>query len=252
MKRTITFLSLLWAVMSSLADNIQIGDLYYTFSGTQATVTYKYQGSYYDCWGQCYRNYSYTIPETVTYLGQVYDVKRIGDRAFGNISPELHGAYFGKIHLAESIETICNYAFYNCKNLTEIIIPQNVSNMGISENGMWHTNVFEGCNNLRKIFYTSSTPPNGWVASDITYVPNKKIYGNPTYTINNPSIIEMITFAENEFIYSGQAPTTSYTNNVEGYDVSLSMPTLKIDVGNHEELIPVTFTKEGEEPAQLQ
>lgn len=53
-------------------------------------------------------------------------------------------------------------------------------------------------------------------------------------------------FTESVFDYTGQAPTTTWTNNVEGYDASLSMPTLKSGVGSYEELIPVTFTKSDE------
>ena len=68
-------------------------------------------------------------------------------------------------------------------------------------------------------------------------------YSSPTHSINNAHIIEMISFAKNEFDYTGQRPTTTWTNNVDGYTATLTMPTLKIDAGTYEEIIPATFTK---------
>ena len=56
----------------------------------------------------------------------------------------------------------------------------------------------------------------------------------------------MIIFDKTEFEYTGQSPTTTWTNNVEGYSASLSMSSLSGEVGNHEEWIPVTFAKDGE------
>ena len=56
----------------------------------------------------------------------------------------------------------------------------------------------------------------------------------------------MISFAKKEFTYTGQSPTTAWTNNVDGYTASLNLSGLNKEVGNHEALIPVTFTK-GEE-----
>ena len=49
-----------------------------------------------------------------------------------------------------------------------------------------------------------------------------------------------------KFVYSGHAPVTTYTNNVEGYTASLTMPVLDSEIGSYEVVIPVTFTKGNE------
>ena len=77
----------------------------------------------------------------------------------------------------------------------------------------------------------------------MTYVPDKQAYNSPGHSINDAHVYEMITFDKNEFEYSGYAPSTTWTNNISGYTASLSMSALNGDVGNHEEWIPVTFTK---------
>lgn len=56
----------------------------------------------------------------------------------------------------------------------------------------------------------------------------------------------MISFDQSTFTYTGQAPTTTWTNNVDGYTASLTMPTLEKDAGSYVAYIPVTFTKGSE------
>lgn len=56
----------------------------------------------------------------------------------------------------------------------------------------------------------------------------------------------MISFGQNIFTYTGQSPTTTWTNNVDGYTASLTMPTLEKDAGSYIAYIPVTFTKGSE------
>lgn len=233
-----------------IAENILIGDMYYEFSGTQAIVTHKRQGQYSDSWGACYVNDEYTIPETVIYGGLTYDVKRIGSYAFGSMNGINDAAKFRRIHLSESIDVIEKGAFNYCGNLIEIVIPSSVDTMQIHQiiqgGVLKDVNVFSGCNLLRKIIYTSETPPSGWVATDLTYVPNINDYGEPHGRINNPAVFEMITFLENEFTYTGYTPNVSWINNIEGYTASLDLSSLNIDVGTYEHYIPVTYTNDFE------
>ena len=93
------------------------------------------------------------------------------------------------------------------------------------------------------MIYLSETPPSGWCATSFTYVPNINNYDKPTYSWGDASIIPMIAFGENEFVYTGNIPQTTWTNNIVGYEASLEMPTLQKDVGKYQEIIPVTFTK---------
>lgn len=98
------------------------------------------------------------------------------------------------------------------------------------------------CDMLRTIVYLSATPPSGWTATSNTYVPSKKTYSKPSFSINNANIIEMISFSGDTFTYTGKAPNVTWTNNVEGYTAKLTMPTLHSEVGTYEEIISATFT----------
>ena len=62
------------------------------------------------------------IPETILLKGVTYPVGAIAENAFANSA-------LAKITIPISVTTIGENAFENCKNLTEIIIPQTVSNV---------------------------------------------------------------------------------------------------------------------------
>ena len=225
-------------IHKSLAQTIvNIEGLYYSLSGTTASVTYVNTTS------SIYTNDSYIIPSTISYGGLDYTVDKIGDYAFapmrGNdIYYDGESSTASIIILPNTIKSIGKYAFFKCKNLIQIIIPSSVQSIG--------SNSFIGCNTLRRIIYLRPTAPTNWVATDLTYVPDKQSYSSPPQSINNASVFEMISFDQSKFDYTGQAITTTWVNNVDGYSASLSMPALNSEVGNHEEWIPVTFTKEGE------
>ena len=224
---------------------VQIGDLYYNLSGMSAYVTYavytssSIAGSGY--YVSVYKNDTYVIPQVITYNELEYEVVGLGDYAFAGFSqnsPETSGSTTSNIILPNSIKSIGTSAFRYCRNIKELVIPSSVISFG--------SGTFFGCSLLRKLIYLPSSAPTNWTATSITYVPDKLSYSQPTYSINNASVIEMISFDNTEFEYTGQAPTTTWTNNVDGYSASLSMPNLNSEVGSHEEWIPVTFTKDGE------
>lgn len=180
-------------------------------------------------------------------------IESIGDYAFSNpqiekvsfaddikIKSISYGAFaysnVANIILPNQITAIESRAFMNTK-LTHITIPASVFKM---------SDCFKDCSLLRQIIYLGANSPINWTATSITFVPNKSKYGIPGYSINSAVITEMITFTDNLFSYTGQAPTTSWTNNVDGYEASFTMPVLQSEVGNHDVIIPVTFTR-GEE-----
>ena len=173
----------------------------------------------------------------VSYNGLDYVVNKIGDNAFTGGSSS-GSSTASVIVLPNTIKTIGQSAFQNCRNLIQFIVPSSVQIMG--------TDCFKGCDILRRIIYLPATAPTNWVATDLTYVPDKLSYSSPSQRINNARVYEMISFDQYEFVYTGHAPTTTWVNNVDGYTASLSMPTLSGEVGSHVERIPVTFTKDNE------
>ncbi len=82
-------------------------------------------------------------------------------------------------------------------------------------------------------------------------------YG-PTITVNfiydsnsvdigyEESIVSRVYFSDYSFGYTGVAPTTTWTKNIDGYTVHLEMPTLNKEVGHYSVFIPATFTKGSE------
>lgn len=258
-KRVSLMLISLMTIWCSNAETIvTINGLQYSLSGAYASV-YRV-ASYND-------NEIISIPSSISYDGLIYSVNAILADAFhdGLIVGTSWGSYtynckyVKKIILPKTIETIGSNSFNNSNinfvkveegvvsigngafinsSITTMVIPKSV--VSFANNPFW------GCNQLRTLIYLKQTPPLNWVATSFTYVPNKAVYGNPSYSINNASIIEMITFSQNTFDYTGETPNPTWTNNMEGYSLSFTMPTLHSEVGSYEEIIPVTFTK-GEE-----
>lgn len=241
-----TILVTLLTTLTANATGVLIGDLYYSFSGDEAFVSNKVQGSGSDSWGQCYQKTSYTIPPTVNYEGYNYTVREIEASAFGTISGELKGSSLSHIFLPSTLTAIRPHAFWNCKNLKSIIIPKSVKSISISASG-YSANSFEGCTTLRQIIYTSEMPPQGWVASANTYIPSTANYGMPSYSINNPKIIELLSWESTNFVYSGISPELpNYTCNLPGYTVTFEKPILSKDVGSYTIIISATFANDEE------
>lgn len=140
-----------------------------------------------------------------------------------------------------TLKSIGYLAFGSCTGLTSVTIPSSATNIKYA---------FASCSNLTTIIYTGKKAPTGWVATTKTYVPDINEYTSPSepgeIMKEDAQIIEMITFNEYEFEYTGQSPTTTWINNVEGYTATLDLSTLSGEVGEHEVWIPVTFTKEDE------
>lgn len=249
LKRALWMLICLMAMVSAKAQTIVTVD----------GLKYSLNGAYASLYGVAKGNTSekITVPATIVYEGLTYTVNVISTDAFNGSNGEykyvnvvilpntiktIGGRAFNNsgitsVKLEEGVESIGGYAFYN-SSITSIVIPSSVINMNYG--------IFDNCNRLRTIVYLSATPPKNWTATSNTYVPSKKNYSNQTYSINNANIVEMITFSEDTFTYTGKSPTVTWTNNVEGYTAKLTMPTLHSEVGTYEEVIPATFTN-GEE-----
>ena len=259
-KRALWVLVCLMAIGSAGAQTIvKVGGLQYSLNGAYASV---------------YDAVNYTkikVPESIVYEGLTYTVNTVGEKAFYYSDIYDNPSYTSSdkerysdnkkitevslpntivsirreafcnsaiksVKLSEGIVSIDTYAFAE-SSITSIIIPSSVTTMEAP---------FYKCDKLRTIVYLSATPPAGWTATSFTYVPSKKTYSSPVYSINNASVIEMVSFSDDTFTYTGKAPNVVWTNNVEGYTAELTLPALPTDVGTHNVNIPAKFTKDEE------
>ena len=112
-------LSVLMVMMPLMANayDAEIDGIYYNFSGSEASVTYR---------DSQYANYSgsVTIPESVTYNGKTYSVTGINGWAFAYCS-ELNS-----ITSPNSVTSIGDFAFNMCRVLSSVVIPNGVKSIG--------------------------------------------------------------------------------------------------------------------------
>ena len=116
MKQLFRFSILMLALIQSAltyAHDFEVDGIYYSISGTNATVTFKgrYCNSFYNEYSG-----SVVIPATVTYNGTTYPVTSIDTLAFYYCSE------LTSIYLPNSITEIGQEAFGNCPGLTSIVV----------------------------------------------------------------------------------------------------------------------------------
>ena len=125
---------------------------------------------------------------------------------------------------------IYNYAFYNCKKLSYVVIPRTCIYYygGIRYDfSDLSNNVFYGCDRLQAIIFRGNlTSKCG---------SNASVYLAKNFGTWNKTV----------FAYSGSAPTPtlSYTAQVAGFKIKeYNLPTLQKDAGTYTTTVPVTFS----------
>ena len=188
MKQTKLWLTTIAALLCSLvsnAYNFKVDDIYYNITSSQY-LTVEVTTCYYNSFPVNSSHYTGTIiiPETVTYNSITYYVTSIGDWAFFGCRS------LTSITIPEGVTSIGNCAFEYCSSLTSITIPESVVNIG----GF----AFEGCSSL-----TSITIPEG-----VTSIGNCAFYGCSSLT----SIPENVTSIGSKAFYG----TAWYENQLDG------------------------------------
>ena len=130
--------TLLLAVAASVgtifADKVQIGDLYYNLDAERKTAeVISNDGDKYSG--------DIMIPSSVTYNNATYSVTGIGSLAFYECKS------LTAIIIPNSVTNIGDYAFYNCSGLISITIPNSVTSIGDA--------AFYQCTNLSSPVYNA-------------------------------------------------------------------------------------------------
>ena len=119
------------------AYDFYTGGIYYGI-GSGANVEVQNKGTFNTYSGNV------TIPSSVTYGGNTYNVVGIGYQAFKNCT-NLTG-----VTLPNSLTMLLNEAFRGCTKLTTIVIPSGVTAI--------YNNVFQDCSGLTSIYVRRKTP----------------------------------------------------------------------------------------------
>ena len=137
-----------YTISGSTAYDAKIGDFYYQFYVGNNNYAYVTNNGNYNC----YPNTSYTVPATVTWRGETFNILGINEEAFrGSTSIKTVD-----LSNATNLKYIHQYAFYGCTNLWKVSLPPNLctesSSLGIGDYAFSNTG-------LTHLYTNSSTPP---------------------------------------------------------------------------------------------
>ena len=129
LKSLLATLAMLLCTISASAEDFSVGGIYYNITDSEnLTVEVTYQGSSYSDYSNEYTE-NVVIPETVTYDSNTYSVTSIGDSAFYACRS------LTSVTIPNSVTSIGNNTFFLCTNLTSITIPNSVTSIGGSAFG---------------------------------------------------------------------------------------------------------------------
>lgn len=169
MKKLTSLIFAFCLTWSAWAYDFKSGSLYYTI--TNSSTPYSVEVT--DCSSSAS---TITIPETVTYNGNTYNVIGIGKDAFSGCT------YLTSVTIPNSIITIGSYAFYNCSSLTAVTIPNSVVTIGSS--------AFSNCSSLNKTNYIGDL--SSWCKIKFSSIIANPIYYSHNLYINDQEITELV------------------------------------------------------------
>ena len=118
MKKQLLFVFAAFATLVASAHDFKVDGIYYNITSySDLTVEVTYQGDSYDAYSNEYSG-AVAIPSTVTYNNKTYSVTSIGKLAFYGCRS------LTTITIPEGVTSIGNNAFYGCSSLTTITVAE--------------------------------------------------------------------------------------------------------------------------------
>lgn len=136
--------------MGVYAHDFEVNGIYYriTSSSENPTVSVTYKGDSYISYSDEYYGVV-TIPSTVTYNNDTYNVTSIGFCAFADCSD------LTSVTIPEGVTRIVDQAFWDCPNLASINVPSSVTSIGYMafSNTAWYGSQPNGIIYAGKVLY---------------------------------------------------------------------------------------------------
>lgn len=283
--------AMLLAFISASAYDFEVDGIYYnitSMSNLEVGVTYK-ELTYVS--GNSYRNTSYfgsvSIPQTVNYNNKTFTVTSIEYSAFGTGHFESYGSYYDNhgckiesISLPPTIKKIAAYAFQNCRELSNIELPESVETIG--DRSFWSSAIktlhipskaqtigqfafadcdqlssviigqnviaigssaFAGCKSLLEVFCTALMPANG--LSLQTFAASHSALEIYVPSISNYGFgKEYLNFTNSSFNYTGQSHNIEWNNNLKAYKCEISETDCKtqVNAGTYTQNLNATYS----------
>ena len=195
------------------AHDFKVDGIYYKItSSSKCAVTYK--GDTYSSYSKEY-NGNITIPASVTYYGNTYEVTSIESCAFSSCSG------LTSVTIPNSVTSIGSSAFSSCSGLTSVIIPNSVTSIG--------SYAFSVCSGLTSVtipnsvtsigaeaFYGCSSLTSVTIPNSVTSIGKNAFYGTAWYN-NQP---DGLVYAGNvAYRYKGTMPNNTSVVLKEGTTV---------------------------------
>ena len=166
---------MLCVALPTLAHSFEVDGIYYNYlDKTAKTVKVTYRGNSYSDYSNEYTG-SVAIPSSVTYSNTTYSVTSIDNYAFYNCRG------LTSVTIPNSVTTIGSSAFSYCTGLTSVTIPNSVTSIGGS--------AFSGCTGLTEVNITDLS---AWCKIDFGSSEANPLYYAKKLKLNGTEIKDLV------------------------------------------------------------
>lgn len=179
-RNVVLLLAFVFISLQTKAHDIEVVNsegttIYYNFINDKTALSVTFKGDYPYQSGAQYKG-DITIPNTVEYRGNVYEVTEIGASAFINCSN------LNSVKINEGVTAICEDAFLACYKLSAITLPASLKRID--------KDAFASCSGLEKVIIGNIA---AWCAINLDgFKSNPLFYAKKIFSDNNTEIIDLV------------------------------------------------------------